>query len=39
MRCPSCYYCGVLEHSAILLRKRATLAFRDIIYVIIILYS
>jgi hypothetical protein len=39
MRCPGCYSCGVMEFSVVLLHKRAVLVFRDIIYVINILYS
>jgi hypothetical protein len=35
---PDCYSYGVLEPSTILLRKRVILVFRDIIYVIMILY-
>jgi hypothetical protein len=38
MHCPSRYSCGVMESSAILFRKRVILVFRDIIYVINILY-
>jgi hypothetical protein len=39
MCCPSCCSCGVLESSAVLFRKRVILVFRDINYVINILYS
>jgi hypothetical protein len=39
MRCPGCYSCGVMESSAILFHVRVVLVFRDIIYVINILYS
>jgi hypothetical protein len=38
MRYPVYYSCGVIESSVVLLRKRVTLVFRDIIYIIIILY-
>jgi hypothetical protein len=39
MRCPGCYSHSVLEPSVVLLHKRVALDFRDIIFVIIILYS
>jgi hypothetical protein len=39
VHCPDCYSCGVIESSAVLLRNIVALVFRDIIYVIIILYS
>jgi hypothetical protein len=39
MCCLGCYSCGVMESSAVLLSKIVALFFRDIIYVIIILYS
>jgi hypothetical protein len=39
MRCPGCYSCGVMESSTVLFRERVILVFRDIIYVINILYS
>jgi hypothetical protein len=39
MHCPGYYSYGVMESSVILLRKRVALVFRDIIYVINILYS
>jgi hypothetical protein len=39
MRYPGCCSCGVMESSAILLHKRVILVFRDIIYIIFILYS
>jgi hypothetical protein len=39
MRCPGCCSCGVSESSAVPFRMRVILAFRDIIYVINILYS
>jgi hypothetical protein len=39
MRCPNCCSCGVMESSGISFRKRVDLVFRDIIYVINILYS
>jgi hypothetical protein len=39
VRCPSCRFCGVMESFALLFCKRVALVFRDIIYVIIILYS
>jgi hypothetical protein len=38
MRCPDCYSCGIMESFAVLLHKRVILIFRDIIYIIIILY-
>jgi hypothetical protein len=38
MRCPGCYSCGVMESSVVLLRENAVV-FRDIIYIINILYS
>jgi hypothetical protein len=37
--CPNCCSCGVMESSVVPFRKRVVLAFRDIIYVINILYS
>jgi hypothetical protein len=37
MHCPSCYFCGVMESSAVLLHKRVIVVLRDIIYVINIL--
>jgi hypothetical protein len=39
MCCPDCCSCGVMEFSAVLFRKRVILVFRDIIYVINIIYS
>jgi hypothetical protein len=39
MCCPGCCSCEVMESSAISLRLRVVIVFRDIIYVIIILYS
>jgi hypothetical protein len=39
MRCPSCYSYGVKESSAVPFYERVILVFRDIIYVINILYS
>jgi hypothetical protein len=39
MPCPGCCSCGVLRSSAVLFRMRVVLVFRDIIYVINILYS
>jgi hypothetical protein len=39
VRCPGCHSFGVIESSAIPFHKRVTLVFRDIIYVINILYS
>jgi hypothetical protein len=38
VRCPDYHSYGVMESFAVLFRKRVTLVFRDIIYVIIILY-
>jgi hypothetical protein len=38
MRCLGCDSCSVMESSAVLLPKRVILVFRDIIYVINILY-
>jgi hypothetical protein len=38
MCCPGCYSCGVMESFIISFHKRVTLVFRDIIYVIKILY-
>jgi hypothetical protein len=38
MCCPGCYFCDIMKYSAVLLRKRIVLVFRDIIYVINILY-
>jgi hypothetical protein len=35
----SCYSCGVMDPSTILNRETIVLVFRDIIHVIIILYS
>jgi hypothetical protein len=37
--CPGCCSCGAMESSAILFHKRVTLVYKDIIYVINILYS
>jgi hypothetical protein len=39
MCCPGCRSYGVMESSAISLRLRVIIVFRDIIFVIIILYS
>jgi hypothetical protein len=39
MRYPGCCSCGVMESSDVLFHKRVVLVFRDIIYVINILYS
>jgi hypothetical protein len=39
MRCPGCCSYGVMESSSVSFRKRVALVFRDIIYVINILYS
>jgi hypothetical protein len=39
VRCPDCYFCGVVEFSTIPFHLRIALVFRDIIYVINILYS
>jgi hypothetical protein len=39
MRCPGCYSYDVMESSAVLFHMRVILVFRDIIYVINILYS
>jgi hypothetical protein len=39
MCCPGCHSCGVMESSAVPFRLRVVIVFRDIIYVIIILYS
>jgi hypothetical protein len=39
MHCPSCCSCGIVDSSAIPFYKRVALVFRDIIYVINILYS
>jgi hypothetical protein len=36
---PDCCSCGVTESSVVLFRKRVALEFRDIIYIINILYS
>jgi hypothetical protein len=38
VRCPDCYSCGAMESSIVSFHKRAILVFRDIIYVINILY-
>jgi hypothetical protein len=38
MRSPSYCFCGVMESSVVPFHKRAALVFRDIIYVINILY-
>jgi hypothetical protein len=38
VRYPGCCFCGVMESFAIPFRKRVALVFRDIIYVINILY-
>jgi hypothetical protein len=39
MRCLGCCSCGVMESSVVLFHMRVVLVFRDIIYVINILYS
>jgi hypothetical protein len=39
VRYPGCRSCGVIESSAVMFCKRVILVFRNIIYVIIILYS
>jgi hypothetical protein len=39
MCCPGCRSCGVMESFTISFRLRVIIVFRDIIYVIIILYS
>jgi hypothetical protein len=39
MHCPDCCSYGVMESSAVPFHKRVALAFMDIIYIIIILYS
>jgi hypothetical protein len=39
MHCLGCCSCGVMESSAVLFRMRVVLVFRDISYVINILYS
>jgi hypothetical protein len=39
MRSLSCYSCGVMKSSTVPFRKRVVLVFRDIIYVINIIYS
>jgi hypothetical protein len=39
MCCPGCHSCGVMESSVVPFRLRVVIVFRDIIYVIIILYS
>jgi hypothetical protein len=39
MHCPGYCSYGVMEFSVVLLHKRVILVFRDIIYVINILYS
>jgi hypothetical protein len=39
LRCPGCCSCGVMESFNVLFHKRVALVFRDIIYVINILYS
>jgi hypothetical protein len=39
MRYPGCCSCGVMESFAISFHERVVLVFRDIIYVINILYS
>jgi hypothetical protein len=39
VRCPGCYSCGVIESFIVPFRKTVILVFRDIIYVIDILYS
>jgi hypothetical protein len=39
IRCPDCCSCGGLESSVVPFRKKVVLVFRDIIYVINILYS
>jgi hypothetical protein len=38
MRCPGCCSCSVIESSVVLFCKKVILVFRDIIYVINILY-
>jgi hypothetical protein len=38
MRYPGCCSCGVMEYSSVLFHKRVILVFRDIIYVINILF-
>jgi hypothetical protein len=38
LHCPGCYSCGVMESSTVLFCKIVVLVFRDIIYVLIILY-
>jgi hypothetical protein len=39
VRCPGCYSCGVIESFIVPFHKTVILVFRDIIYVIDILYS
>jgi hypothetical protein len=39
VRCPGCHSYGVIESFAVPFRMKVILVFRDIIYVIIILYS
>jgi hypothetical protein len=39
VRCPGCHSCGVIESFTVLFPLRVVLVFRDIIYVIIVLYS
>jgi hypothetical protein len=39
MRCPSCCSCGAMESFVVPFCKRDVIVFRDIIYVINILYS
>jgi hypothetical protein len=38
MRCPGCCSCDVMESSTVLFRKRVIFVFRDIIFVLNILY-
>jgi hypothetical protein len=39
VRCPGCRFYDVMESSVVLSRLRVVIVFRDIIYVIIIIYS
>jgi hypothetical protein len=39
MRCPGYCSCGVMESSTVLFYKRVAFVFRDIMYVINIIYS
>jgi hypothetical protein len=39
VRCPGCCFCGVMESSVVPFHMRVVLVFRDIMYVINILYS